>query len=123
MICPQQQVTHCTFCAMWWQLVEDFVPRQDGEVHCLTLAALRTLTLDFLMVLPAVLNWCAFLRLGLEREREDSYSFKEFECWTPENLGWLEGGGMIEGKTLTLHLKGIRIPLTHCVCGTIFVPF
>ena len=70
MICPQQQVTPCTFCAMWWQLVEDFIPRQDGEVHCLTLAALRTLTLDFLMVLPAVLNWCAFLRLGLERERE-----------------------------------------------------
>lgn len=34
------------------------------------LAALRTLTLDFLMVLPAVLNWCAFLQAGA-RERED----------------------------------------------------
>ena len=95
--------------------------RQDGEVHCLTLAALRTLTLDFLMVLLAVLN-CAFLQAGAG-EREDSYSFKEFECWPPENLGWLEGGGTIEGKTLTLHLKGIRISLTHCVCGKIFVPF
>ena len=49
--------------------MEDFLHRQDGEVHCLTLAALRTLTLDFLMVLPAVLNWCAFLQAGA-RERE-----------------------------------------------------
>ena len=36
-------------------------------MHCLTLAALRTLTLDFLMVLLAVLN-CAFLQAGA-RER------------------------------------------------------
>ena len=64
--------------------------RQDGEVHCLTLAALRTLTLDFLMVLLAVLN-CAFLQAGAG-EREDSYSFKEFEVGAknvPERLGSL----------------------------------
>lgn len=87
---------------------------QDGEVHCLTLACTWSSYFGFPDGTLAVLNCCAFLILG--REREESLThWKELGCCT-RHSEWGEGGGMREWKSPDSHLTESEFQgLTRCL--------